>query len=398
MTQTVDILIIGGGCSGLALAYALSQHTQPWSIRILESRDQYTNDRTWCFWSNQDTTWTRLAKKKWHQWSFHVKDATDIRLHHAKDWSYYYLPAIEYYRFVTDHINHHPQIDTVMQHSIEHIQHAPTTAALTDSQFHARAISTCGQTHLAKLIIDTRPPPYTPSLLYQSFYGVEIETPQQDDRTVELMHDIQNNNNGIDFHYTLPLSPKHLLFEYTRFSTEAHPKTTMAGACYAALEEKYPNIKIYHRAECGCLPMGMQSKNHSIFLAGTGAGILRDASGYGFLRIQAWAKMLAQRFNTYPKDITFDKLLSKYLHKQDRSRWLDRLFLETLRYRPDLSTTCFLNLAKQLHGDQFARFMSDQASLLDQLRVIQAMPKWPFIQQLIRRNLYARQPIYKITP
>ncbi len=51
MNQHFDLVIIGGGCAGLSLAYQLSQFGEncPKTL-IIEERELYTNDRTWCFW------------------------------------------------------------------------------------------------------------------------------------------------------------------------------------------------------------------------------------------------------------------------------------------------------------------------------------------------------------
>ena len=50
-----DCVVLGGGCSGLGLAYALSQREHHLDCLILEERSQYTHDKTWCFWENKNT-------------------------------------------------------------------------------------------------------------------------------------------------------------------------------------------------------------------------------------------------------------------------------------------------------------------------------------------------------
>ena len=53
-----DLIIIGGGCSGLSLAAALCRlAVQPEHVPrtlIVEPRSRYTNDRSWCFWAQAD--------------------------------------------------------------------------------------------------------------------------------------------------------------------------------------------------------------------------------------------------------------------------------------------------------------------------------------------------------
>ena len=66
MTHDVDLLILGGGCAGLSLAWRLAAlgAACPKTL-ILEQRALYSNDRTWCFWDNHDI---RLDGLMTHEW------------------------------------------------------------------------------------------------------------------------------------------------------------------------------------------------------------------------------------------------------------------------------------------------------------------------------------------
>ena len=47
-----DIVIIGGGCSGLSLAFQLEINSKlkGRSLAIIDNRDRYFRDKTWSFW------------------------------------------------------------------------------------------------------------------------------------------------------------------------------------------------------------------------------------------------------------------------------------------------------------------------------------------------------------
>ena len=64
---------------------------------------------------------------------------------------------------------------------------------------------------------------------------------------------------------------------------------------------------------------------------------------------------------------------------------MDEVFNAVLRSRPDLSVSLYMDMARALNGDQFARFMLGQATVNDWLRVIAAMPKGPFIAQVAKQ-------------
>ena len=62
---------------------------------------------------------------------------------------------------------------------------------------------------------------------------------------------------------------------------------------------------------------------------------------------------------------------------------MDRVFLTVLRRRPALAPWLFLRMGRALAGGEFARFMAGEADMRLRLKVIMAMPKWPFICALL---------------
>ena len=64
--------------------------------------------------------------------------------------------------------------------------------------------------------------------------------------------------------------------------------------------------------------------------------------------------------------------------------WMDRIFLSVLRHQPQYAPQIFSAFAKSLTGDEFAKFLSGEASLKMRLKVIFAMPIWPFVIALVR--------------
>ena len=67
-----DYVIIGGGCSGLSLAYELeiNKMLDNKSLAIIEPRQEYKRDKTWSFWKvsdhNFDDEFVRLARLVYH--------------------------------------------------------------------------------------------------------------------------------------------------------------------------------------------------------------------------------------------------------------------------------------------------------------------------------------------
>ena len=63
---------------------------------------------------------------------------------------------------------------------------------------------------------------------------------------------------------------------------------------------------------------------------------------------------------------------------------MDKIFLAVLDSRPELAPNLFVKLAKSLNGDEFALFLSGEASITTWVKVIAAMPKIPFILEAFK--------------
>ena len=61
-TNYFDLIIVGAGCSGLALARQLAIQGYQGSVNIIDSRLDFTNDKTWCYWSEKDSFWFKISK------------------------------------------------------------------------------------------------------------------------------------------------------------------------------------------------------------------------------------------------------------------------------------------------------------------------------------------------
>jgi len=125
------------------------------------------------------------------------------------------------------------------------------------------------------------------------------------------------------------------------------------------------------------LPAPTPSADETFVRAGLLAGGARASSGYAFQRIQRWAEVCARSLaeGHGPRPHAADGwILSR----------MDSLFLQVLRHRPELAPTLFLAMFRQVAPARLARFLSDQATLLDNLAIIAALPAGPFLRELCR--------------
>jgi lycopene beta-cyclase len=73
-----DYVIIGGGCSGLSLAYELDIHEKlkDKTLAIIEPRNEYKKDKTWSFWKVVDHNFEDCIKKSWNNFTINIPSQT----------------------------------------------------------------------------------------------------------------------------------------------------------------------------------------------------------------------------------------------------------------------------------------------------------------------------------
>jgi lycopene beta-cyclase len=382
MSTDADVLILGGGCAGLGLASHLSRYGShaPRTL-ILEQRNEYRNDRTWCFWGDDAAPHARLAGHQWRHLRV-IGGGRCIDFDCGKT-PYRMLAADTYYAATLQAIDANPQLSLHLGHSV-----------LSEPEYIGGVwrIETSHGSISAGSLVDTRPKPaseQSPAWLWQSFFGHEIETsdPVFDPAIADLMDFPEISDHRIAFIYVLPLTATRALVEYTVFAESPLPAPALQKGLDAALENRtrgsaYRTV----RSEYGCIPMGgaaaqaaVTGADPSRVHAGLSAGAARPATGYAFQRLQRWGAQCAQALVTtgLPVPQAPDRLIS---------RAMDRLFLQVLRAQPALAPALFSALFADVDSRRLIRFLSDDGSLRDHAAVIAALPAGPFLKHLFTRR------------
>ena len=388
-----EIVIIGGGSAGLALAYhyALQDHKDR-DITILESRATYRDDRTWCFWDFDELvpSLRPIIRQKWNRWSF--SHDTETVVQRSTVHPYCSISAGNYYDIVLNSIAAEKNIALIADC---HVLHA-------SMKNNDHVLSTTKGEITCKHIIDTRPPvfgyaysqtsscqaplpekiPGTP--LYQIFFGIEVTVEKDifDPATVQLMADMTHDEHGLQFMYVLPFSAKQALIEYTCFTSLLFTPEKLRQKCLQKVQQMVQEAPYQIvREEGAFLPLGLPKREggkQNWIYAGIPGGSLRKSTGYAFIRTQRWAKRCAAALVKGDKPIPMhcDTTLREYL---------DNIFLQVMETYPELSTEIFMTMGKHLSADTFARFMMEKSTLRDYVRVISAMPAAPFLNQALKR-------------
>jgi lycopene beta-cyclase len=377
--QPVDLAILGGGCAGLSLAGALAERQVKRSVVVIESRQTYRDDRSWCFWAEDQHLLQDWVSFSWSAWSF-GQAGQRVATRQQPGFRYRYVRSSDFYRNCLAAIHACPAID---------LQLGQAVTAL-DAHAHGWQVTTDTTTYHAQQVLDTRPPAQTridQSTLLQCFLGVEIELEKPGEintAQVELMTDMRLVDGEFCFTYILPYTQTRLLVEVTFFAGKRMDSALLQAELDQLLERRgWAQARIV-RQEYGVLPMGLpremsDSPNQpQPPQAGMRAGALRAASGYGFMRIQRWARQCAQQY------CTNGSLLAQ-TGSNVLLNTMDQIFLNVIRKEPRLAPLLFDALLGQLAPARFIRFMEDRATLVDCWQVIACMPKIPFLNALLRR-------------
>ena len=377
MSNTFDLIILGGGCAGLSLATRLASAVPngPRTL-VIESRVRYTNDRTWCFWGADLPAANHTVKHQWKSMRLTSGDRTVLADCSATP--YQMLPADKFYdaalSVVSAAKNISLKLDTAVRSDPRKID------GYWDVETNAGVFS-------GRMVVDTRPqqmPIRDGALLWQSFYGKEIECdkPIFDSSCMDLMNFLPPDHACAPFVYVLPTTTTKALVEVTVFGADPLSPENLALMLETAIARRTGGSPFrVLRSEHGILPMGLRAmpRNHdrSYVRAGVMAGGARPSTGFAFQRIQRWA------------DVCSESILAGVLptrHAPDPAvlRIMDHLFLKVLRTNPERAGELFCTLFSKADTSRVIRFLSGEGAWLDYAAVISALPFFPFLKLLSR--------------
>ena len=376
MALDADLVILGGGCAGLSLAWRLSELGAACpKVLIVEKRQAYANDRTWCFWGNEDARLNDLIEYQWRLLTLTWQ--TKKVLFDCGQSTYQLLAASSFYDRALEAIGNCPAITLSLGQAVtKEPVHVPSGWTMA---------STLGQI-TAPMLVDTRPqgvPAPGGATLWQSFYGHEVccESEVFAPEAADLMDFTAGAPSQIPFAYVLPFSKHRALIEATVFGpAPLGPAALSAQLDRAVNHYTAGNAFSIVRSESGILPMGLARKPPSLgdghVAVGVMAGSARASSGFAFQRIQQWAGQCCAAIAAGQPPTA---------HRSDP--WLvqmmDRIFLNVLRASPQTAPELFLSLFERADSARLIRFLSGKSTLKDCLDVIKALPAKHVVKQLL---------------
>jgi lycopene beta-cyclase len=343
---------------------------------LLDKEPKTKNDRTWCFWEQQDGFFEEVVYKKWNTISFLSTDfssAFDI-----VPYQYKMIRGVDFYNYCFGEIAKHHNIELAYAEVGDWHQEGKTATFFLNGE---QVVINC-DTIFNSIYKPSADNTKTIKLL-QHFKGWIIETnkPAFNPELATMMDFRVHQQHGTTFAYVLPYSSNTALVEYTLFTKELLPQEE-----YNIELKKYINSflgieeYIVNEEEFGVIPM----TNEKLSFAGNGwqigtaGGQTKASSGYTFQFIQKQSQQIVDF-------LIAGKSLSLIPAAPKRFRFYDNTLLHILYHNQLPGDKIFTQLFKKNKPRQVLRFLDNESSLKEELKIISTLPTWPFFKAALKQ-------------
>ncbi|MDT0606026.1 lycopene cyclase family protein [Croceitalea rosinachiae] len=373
-----DYIIIGAGASGLLLADAMGKNAffAKKSILIIDKATKKTNDRTWCFWEEGDGDFESILHKTWSKISFAGQELR--KSYEIAPYQYKMVQGIDFYNHYLVKLEQFSNITLINDEVVSVKDNDKNAVVITKKETYKTLQvfnSVFSYEHLKQ---DQKYP-----ILQQHFLGwfVNTERPifKKDEATFMDFSIPQKENTR--FMYVLPFSENKALVEYTLFSEKPLDKSEYEEAIKLYLEDKNSGDYTILETEKGNIPMTcynfQQHNSEHIFNIGTAGGWAKASTGYTFMKTNKNIKALIGHLTKGKHAIDFSA--------KNRFWYYDLLLLDILHRNNKLGRSIFESLFKKRSPKLIFKFLDEETSILEDVKIMMAPKPLPFIKALFQR-------------
>lgn len=372
-----EYIIAGAGCAGLSLAVHMirSGKFNDKKILIVDKEEKIKNDRTWCFWETEPGLFEDIVYKKWDLvWFYGENFSEKLKL---QPYQYKLIRGIDFYKYCFDLIRQQKNI-TVQFGEVQIIigTKDETSIILNGQKFFGKYI-------FNSILFDKPVLKKNEYWLLQHFKGWMIETdnPVFNPSEATLMDFRVSQHYGTAFVYCMPFTVSKALVEYTMFTKDLLRPDQYDEGLKKYIEQflKTGSYKI-EEEEFGIIPMTnhrFPAHSNNIINIGTAGGQTKASSGYTFRFIQKHSAAITKQLTESEKPFA---ALSK-----GRFHFYDSTLLHILHHNILPGKHIFTNLFKKNKPQQVLRFLDNESSLKDELKIISSLPAFPFLKAALQQ-------------
>lgn len=373
-TTKKTYIIIGAGASGLHLAMQMasshffSQH----QIIILEKEAKKLADKTWSFWEKGQGKWDHITKKQWELGDIYAQGKrVEMNLN---PYRYKTISSLDFYNEAKKVLSNFQHINWRQEEVLE-----------VEYSANSVKVITLQDKYEADYIFDSRLPELNrikssdSNLIYQHFLGWEIKTEQPvfNPNCFTMMDYRIKDGDTTSFTYVLPYSSTKALVEFTYFSPQIVTTEVYENHLSKYIKEilKLKDFEVLSK-EQGVIPMTTFpfEKDHKEQLQkiGTAGGWVKASTGYSFKNSERKSQEIVHLISSGKSP--------KKLHQAFKYRHYDDIFLDVLHHKNQLGEKVFFQLYGKNNIQTLFRFLDDESSLADDLKIISSVTSMAFIQ------------------
>lgn len=377
--QHYHYIFTGGGLGTLMTLYHFTKDNfyRDKQILVIEKESKNSNDRTWCFW-DETSIFDSIADKNWQKAWF--KNTQEILQLDLGSYHYKKVRSAAFYQYVRENIEQKLTVHFIQEEVIDFSELGQHCLVKTNANNY-----TCNC--VFNSIYDPIPVLNQKKfpLIQQHFIGWVVKTKEAvftEDCPTFMDFSIEQNGNT-RFMYVLPNSKTEALIEYTLFS-----KDVLEKACYEeAIQEYLINLGVtaYEivEKEQGNIPMTCypfwQKNTRNILHIGTAGGWTKASTGYTFKNAYKISKRVSDFTKTNSDFRTF--------HSKTKFWFYDLLLIDILFENNKVGNQIFSALFNDGKAALIFKFLDEETSILEDLKVIWKCPKGIFIKALFNRML-----------
>jgi lycopene beta-cyclase len=377
--QHYHYIFTGSGLSALMTVYEmlLSGKFDDKSILLIDENAKKVNDRTWCFW-DENNLFDEIVSKKWNQAVFGNEKFN--RVLELTPYQYKKINGLDFYELVFKKISEHKNIHFLNQKVVDFSELGNHCVVKTESEtitcnkilnsiYNPEVVTTQNkfpliQQHFIGWFIKSKEAVFTPNCATFMDFSVE-----------------QKGNTR--FMYVLPTSSTEALLEYTLFSKDLLLKEeyeleiqkyieNLGITEYEIIEKEQGNIPMT------CYPFWKHNTKNIVNI-GSAGGWTKASTGYTFKNATKKSKALVQ-FLKSESDFT-------KFYKKDKFWFYDLLLLDILSSKNELGSKIFSSMFKVGGSSVIFKFLDEETSISEDLQVIWKCPKMIFVKALFSRIL-----------
>ncbi|WP_026707887.1 lycopene cyclase family protein [Flavobacterium frigidarium] len=379
--KNYDYIFTGSGLAALMTVYKMitSGKFADKSILLIDYDSKKKNDRTWCFWQEGPSTWEQSITKKWDLALFANTDfRRDLEL---KPYTYNCIKASDFYSQAFDLISKQKNIDFLNEKVTDinelktHVYVATETQSFTGDKLF-NSIYRKGEAESQSQY----------PVLQQHFIGWFIKSKEavfNPEQATFMDFSVEQKGNT-RFMYVLPTSTTEALLEYTLFSHDLLAKSEYENEIQNYISKQGITDYEITEKEQGSIPMTCypfwKKNTQRVLNIGTPGGWTKASTGYTFKGSDKKSTALIA-FLQEENDLT-------KFHKRTKFWFYDLLLLDILDRKNEKGSGVFSSMFKNGSPALIFKFLDEETSFYEDIKVILKCPKMPFIWSLIRSVRY----------